>query len=97
MSFRYQYTATMSQATVDENGDPITGTPVSFKCDYQPNVNDISINVGGSNIPVSYQLYVPKSNTMNFKEGSEISCNGDKGTVILAVPNKFGTLIYVKG
>jgi hypothetical protein len=97
MAFRYSYTATMTQVTRDSD-DNITGSSeVSFACDYQPNVNNTSINVAGSNVPIAYQLFVPKSVTYEFPIGTDVICNGSKGSIALSVLDKFGTEIYVKG
>ena len=95
--FRYQYTAMIATSQKDENGDIISQSKTAFLCDYQPNVTDLAINVGGSSIPISFILLVPKSCIVSFDTGSDITCNGSTGTVVLAVPYKFGKIIYVKG
>ena len=95
--FRYQYTAMIATSQKDENGDIISQSQTAFLCDYQPNVTDLAISVGGSSIPISFILLVPKSCTVSFDIGSDISCNESAGTVVLAVPYKFGKIIYVKG
>ncbi len=95
--FRYSYKAYISQYTKDDNGDIISQTQYPFDCDYQPNSNNFSINVGGTNIPVAYILFVPKKCTIDFEIGTDISCNNSNGTVALSVPFKFGKIIYVKG
>ena len=95
--FRYQYTAMIATSQKDENGDIISQSKTAFLCDYQPNVTDLAINVGGSSIPISFILLVPKSCTVSLDIGSDISCNGSMGTIALSVPYKFGRIIYVKG
>lgn len=95
--FRYQYTAMIATSHKDENGDIISQSQTAFLCDYQPNVKDLAISVGGSSIPISFILLVPKSCIVSFNTGSDITCNGSAGTVVLAVPYKFGKIIYVKG
>lgn len=95
--FRYQYTAMIATSQKDENGDIISQSQTAFLCDYQPNVTDLAINVGGSSIPISFILLVPKSCTVSLDIGSDISCNGSMGTIALSVPYKFGRIIYVKG
>ena len=79
-------------------GDPPSKVgDLSFPCDYQPSVTKLSINTAGTEIPVSFQLFVPKSvDLSSVKKGDDITCNGDKGTVALIVPNYFNTIIYVK-
>ena len=95
--FRYQYTAMIATSQKDENGDIISQSKTAFLCDYQPIVTDLAINVGGSSIPISFILLVPKSCTVSLDIGSDISCNGSMGTIALSVPYKFGRIIYVKG
>lgn len=95
--FRYQYTAMIATSQKDENGDIISQSKTAFLCDYQPNVTDLAISVGGSSIPISFILLVPKSCTVSLDIGSDISCNGSMGTVAISVPYKFGRIIYVKG
>lgn len=95
--FRYQYTAMIATSQKDENGDIISQSKTAFLCDYQPNVTDLAISVGGSSIPISFILLVPKSCTVSLDIGSDISCNGSMGTIALSVPYKFGRIIYVKG
>ena len=95
--FSYQYTAKIATSPKDENGGIISQSKTAFLCDYQPNVTDLAINVGGSSIPISFILLVPKSCTVSLDIGSDISCNGSMGTIALSVPYKFGRIIYVKG
>lgn len=95
--FRYQYTAMIATSQKDENGDIISQSQTAFLCDYQPNVTDLAISVGGTSIPISFILLVPKSCTVSLDIGSDISCNGSMGTIALSVPYKFGRIIYVKG
>lgn len=95
--FRYQYTAMIATSQKDENGDIISQSKTAFLCDYQPNVTDLAISVGGTSIPISFILLVPKSCTVSLDIGSDISCNGSMGTIALSVPYKFGRIIYVKG
>jgi len=59
-TFRYSYTATMTTgSTIDENGNPIVGTPVMFACDFQPTVSDTKIKEGSSFIQTAFKLFVP--------------------------------------
>lgn len=95
--FRYQYTAMIATSQKDENGDIISQSKTAFLCDYQPNVTDLAISVGGTSIRISFILLVPKSCTVSLDIGSDISCNGSMGTIALSVPYKFGRIIYVKG
>ena len=98
MAFRYQYIASVSRYAQVAAGEPPKYQGVlSFNCDYQPSVTKLSINTAGTEIPVSFQLFVPKSvDLSSVKKGDDITCNGDKGTVALIVPNYFNTIIYVK-
>ena len=98
MAFRYQYIASVSRYTQVAAGEPPKYQGLlSFNCDYQPSVNNLSINTAGTEIPVSFQLFVPKSeNISSIKKGDDITCNGDKGTIALIVPNHFNNIIYVK-
>ena len=97
VNFRYSYIAKIIKSGgTDENGDPITGTPVNFYCDYQPSLNNVKINTAGDSVPVSYILFVPTTCNIDFSTGDDIECNGSKGTVALSIPYKFGKMIYVK-
>lgn len=95
--FRYQYLATISKSSKDDNGDPVDGESESFYCDYQPSSNNASITVAGASIPISYILFVPKDCTVIFEKGNDILCNGDSGSVVLSIPYRFGKMIYVRG
>ena len=78
MSIRYTYTATMkTEATIDENGDPVAGTPVTFKCDYQPTVSDTTIKYGGSFVDCKYKLFVSP-----FATGSSPLSSSGNGLII---------------
>lgn len=94
--FRYQYTATISRYVRDENGDLKKSDDETFLCDYQPDANNMVISKGGSDIPISYILFVPESCIIDFEIGNEIKCNGSSGTIVLVVPTHFGKQIYVK-
>lgn len=95
--FRYSYIASITKSGgTDENGDPVTGTPVSFYCDYQPSLNNVNVNIAGDTVPVSCVLFVPTICSIDFATGDDIECNGKKGTVALSVPYRFGKMIYVK-
>ena len=97
MSIRYTYTATMkTAATVDENGDPVAGTPVTFQCDYQPTVSDTTIKYGGSFVDCKYKLFVSPTNEVVITVGNEVSCNAVSGIVVAIYPTKLNTEIWVK-
>jgi len=98
VAFRYQYIASVNRYTQVRAGEqPQNMGSLTFNCDYQPNVNNLSINTAGTEIPVSFQLFVPKSEDISsVKKGDDITCNGDKGVIALIVPNKFNNIIYVK-
>ncbi len=80
----------------DAGEAPIKTGDVTFKCDYQPTVTNLSVNTAGTEVPVSFILFVPKWVTYIFSKGNAISCNGQNGTISLSVPFNFGTIIYVK-
>ena len=95
--FRYQYLATITKSSKDDNGDPVDGESESFYCDYQPTSNNMSITVAGSSVPVNFMLFVPKECIVVFEKGNNILCNGDSGSVLLSIPYRFGKIIYVRG
>jgi hypothetical protein len=95
--FRYSYTAIVKVDVLDSDNNIISQSDETFVCDYQPNVNNTSIDLAGSSTPISYQLYVPKTCNLVFGIGKDIICNDSKGSVALVVPYRFGRIIYVKG
>ena len=97
MSFRYGYTGYMKGAdSFDADGYPIEGQDTSFACDYQPTSKETTVNTNAGLVPVSYKLFVPKSNKSNFKVGQEVTCNGCKGVIVLIFPTALNTEIWVK-
>jgi len=97
MSFRYSYTATMKgDPTEDINGNPIEGTPVTFQCDYQPNVSGTKIKYSGSFVDVGYKLFVSPSSETTFTIGSEVTCNAVTGVIVAIFPTRLNTEIWVK-
>ena len=97
MSFRYGYTGYMKGADAfDADGYPIEGQDTAFACDYQPTAKETTVNTNAGLVPVSYKLFVPKSNKANFEVGQEVNCNGCKGVIVLIFPTALNTEIWVK-
>lgn len=97
MNLRYSYTATMTTAaTVDSNGDPVAGTPVTFLCDYQPTVADTTVKYGGSFVNAKYKLFVSPTDTVVLVIGTEVTCNATTGIIVAVYPTKLNTEVWVK-
>lgn len=97
MSIRYTYTATIeTAATVDSNGDPVEGTPVTFLCDYQPTVADTTVKYGGSFVNCKYKLFVSPTNDVVLTIGLEVTCNATTGIIVAIFPTKLNTEVWVK-
>lgn len=97
MSIRYSYTATMkTAATVDGNGDPVVGSPVTFDCDYQPTVADTTVKYGGSFVNAKYKLFVAPTNDVVLAIGLEVTCNATTGIIVAIYPTKLNTEVWVK-
>lgn len=99
MSFRYSYTGVLYDKISghDEDGNPVESeTETSFKCDYQPTVNSVKISTSGTEIPISYKLYVSKYSAPTFSVGDKVKANNKDGVIIEVYPTALNIELWVK-
>ncbi len=95
---RYPFLATITgDPVLNENGDPISeGVDVPFFSDYQLRIGDESVSYAGSFVRVKYKLFVSVNSKINFKLGSEVTCNESKGVIVSVFPTAKNIEIWVQ-
>lgn len=95
---RYSFLSTITgDPILNENGDPIgEGLDIPFFADYQLRMGNESVNYAGSFVRVQYKMFVPVNSKIDFKLGSEVTCNGSRGVIVSIFPTAKNVEIWVQ-